>query len=242
MKKLLLFLVLTQTVASGCSGQDRLEARLNELRDHYTQAEPGWINNEDILGVGLACPKEYSLHLTLDREDPGRMTCHIDNIEAQQYIVPTFNKPAYLIFYMAVASTPEEHYHEVKLNRNDTGWVRDEYYEVWLNREQKGWVHEDEVDFFTWERFLTETAYFGIEPQEGVFTKTPGGEMVETDWAGSNVIARSMEGDWLKVCLLTEEEYESYISEEWAIPDGRPEYWTRWRTDGRLTVKPYLLY
>lgn len=184
--------------------------RFDKLREYFLEHDRRSINPVGYLGLGTANPKEFSFELFLDTLNNTRIT--VENIEAQDYIIPFIYKPGYSLFHLIV--------------RREMG----DYYQVFLNVETLGYVRKDQFDFYSWPDFLKSTVC--VNAKTTYTDKDDPATGSEWEEEGISLKVEQVDGDW----LMGREQFDP------GDPLGEVEYWVKWKSEDRLLVRPIFLW
>ncbi|GHT25370.1 hypothetical protein FACS189430_11920 [Bacteroidia bacterium] len=177
-------------------------------KNHHTYTLE-YCNDINCGGIGVVNPKEFNFQIIIDTINQQRL--NIENIENQQYLVPIFWKPDYLIFYMPVIQ------------------ISTKYYEVSVNKTMSVFVDKNEFDFFTWEELLEEKIVV-IQSEEGYVEPNSQSQkkIINNTLDEIFFVVEKVEGNWI---LVREEMNELVIDK----------FWVLWRDENKLLIHPVFL-
>jgi len=184
---------------------------INQLHVKYQKFKKEYYNDLNCLGLGVVNPKAFNFQIITDTVT--KKALKIKNIEEQEYIVPMFWKPDYVVFYMPVIH------------------ISDKYYEVKANKTMSIFVQKEEVNFYTWED-LFKKAITTIEVREGYAMKDIDSDIVFDEEENSDgdisLIVEKIDGDWF------------FIRAE---SDGKviKHFWAPWKKGNKLLIEPIFL-
>ncbi len=224
--KILLIAVLAISLA-GCKNRTQQNQSTNhekvlsvgtakieeKLQKEYLSVELDYLNDINYVGIGVVNPKAFDFQIVIDTAT--NETIDIENIEAQELLVPVFWKPDYLIFYMPVVSRS------------------DKFYEVRAHKSMSAFVHKSEFDFYTWDDLLKNKALcVTILSGKGYSKPDIHSEVLfngnETSLDEMTIVVEKIEGDWIYVRAELDD-----------LVTGK--FWIPWRDKNKLLVKPIFL-